>query len=221
MTWSGKLKERIKGKGTMKTIRTQYKMTMDFLLRDLGMYFFLTVATFLLFTIFTTYLFGENPELTKTLLSTVIDKFQGIIDNGEISLINLFLNNLQASVLGVLIGLIPFLFLPVLGIFSNAAVLGLVFSSYQATTIPIWKLVIFGILPHGFFELTAVFLCYSMGICICWNLTKKIVGHRKRENLKDLLQNCARTTGLIVVPLLIAAALIETYITGQLVGTFI
>jgi stage II sporulation protein M len=153
-------------------------------------------------------------------LSTVIDKFQGIIENGEISPVNLFLNNLQASVLGVLVGLIPFLFLPLLGIFSNAAVLGLVFSSYQATAIPLWKLVVLGILPHGIFELTAVFLCYAMGICICWNLTKKIVGHRKRENMKDLLQNCLRTTALIVVPLLITAALVETYITVQLVSTF-
>jgi len=205
----------------MKTIKTQYRMSIDFLLRDLSMYIFLTICTFVLLTIFSTYLFGENPELTKTLLSTVIDKFQGIIENGEISLINLFLNNLQASVLGVLVGLIPFLFLPVLGIFSNAAVLGLVFSSYQTTAIPLWKIVVFGILPHGIFELTAVFLCYAMGICICWNLTKKIIGHRKRENMKELLQNCLRTTALIVVPLLIVAALVETYVTGQLVGTFI
>lgn len=214
------MKERIRGQGTMKTIRTQYRMAMDFLLRDLSMYFFLTVCTFVLLTIFSTYLFRENPDLTKTLLSTVIDKFQGIIDNGEISLINLFLNNLQASVLGVLVGLIPFLFLPALGIFSNAAVLGLVFASYQATAAPLWKVVILGILPHGIFELTAVFICYAMGICVCWNLTKKIVGQRKRENMKDLLQNCLRTTVLIVVPLLIVAALVETYITGQLVGTF-
>jgi stage II sporulation protein M len=220
MTWNGKSRERIRGQGTMKTINTQYRMAMDFLLRDLAIYFFLTVSTFVLLTIFSTYLFGGNPELTQTLLSTVIDKFQGIMENGEISLINLFINNLQASILGILLGLIPFLFIPILGIFSNAAVLGLVFSSYQATAIPLWKLIVLGILPHGIFELTAVFLCYAMGLCVCWNLTKKIVGQRKRQNMKILLQNCLRTTVLIVVPLLMIAALVETYITGQLVGTF-
>jgi len=213
------LKERIKGQGTMKKISTQYRMAIDFLLRDLSIYFFLTVSTFVLLTIFSTYLFGENPDLTMTLLSTVVDKFQGIMENGEISLLNLFINNLQASVLGVLVGLIPFLFLPMLGIFSNAAVMGLVFAQFTSSA-PLWKVVVLGILPHGIFELTAVFLCYSMGISICWNLSKKIVGHRKRENLKDLLQNCLRTTVLIVVPLLIIAALVETYITGQLLITF-
>jgi len=204
----------------MKKIRTQYRLATDFLFRELSIYFFLTVCTFVLLTIFTTYLFGQNPDIAKNLLSSVIDKFQGIIENGNISPVQLFLNNLQASVLGVLVGLVPFLFLPLFGIFSNAAVLGLVFSSYQATAIPLWKVVILGILPHGIFELTAVFLCYSMGICVCWNLTKKIVGQRKRENIKDLLQNCLRTTVLIVVPLLVIAALVETYVTGQIVNAF-
>jgi stage II sporulation protein M len=220
MTWNGKLKERNKGLKIMKKIRNQYRLATDFLFRELSIYFFLTVSTFVLLTIFTTYLFGENPELTQNLLSTVVEKFQGLMENGEISLLQLFLNNLQASILGILVGLIPFLFLPLLGIFSNAAVLGLVFSATQVTTIPLWKMIVVGILPHGIFELTAVFLCYAMGISICWNLSKKIVGHRLRENMKDLLQNCLRVTILIVIPLLIIAALIETYITSQLVNTF-
>ena len=205
----------------MKTIRTQYRLATDFLLREISIYFFLTVGTFLLLTIFTTYLFGQNPDMVQNLLSQVVEKFQGIMVDGQISPTQLFLNNLQASVLGILIGLIPFLFLPIIGIFSNAAILGIVFSSYQAAAVPLWKLVVVGILPHGIFELTAVFLCYAMGLCICWNLTKKIIGHRKRENLKDLLQNCLRATVLVVLPLLIAAALIETYVTSQLVAAFL
>lgn len=196
-------------------------MATDFLLRDLGFYFFVVFATFVLLTIFTTYLFQQNPEIAQNLMQNVLDKFQGIIKDGEISYLTLLINNVQASLLGILIGLIPFLFLPVLGIFSNAAVLGVVFASYQTAAVPIWKIVVFGILPHGVFELTAVFLCYAMGLCICWNLTKKIVGYRKREDLKNLLQNCLRAALLYVVPLLIVAALIETYLTGLIVAAFI
>lgn len=205
----------------MKTIRTQFRLASDFTLRELGIYFFVVVAAFLLLTIFTTYLFGQNPEIAQNLMTTVVDKFQGIVKDGEISFLTLLMNNLQASVLGILIGLIPFLFLPILGIFSNAAVLGLVFASIQTTAVPIWKIVVFGVLPHGVFELTAVFLCYAMGLCVCWNLTKKIIGYKRHQDLKTLLQNCFRTTLLIVVPLLIVAAVIETYVTGQLVATFL
>ena len=205
----------------MKTIRAQFRLATDFILRELGMYFFVVLAAFLLLTIFTTYLFGQNPEIAQNLMTTVVDKFQGIMKDGEISFLTLLMNNLQASVLGILIGLIPFLFLPILGIFSNAAVLGLVFSSIQTTVAPIWKIVVFGVLPHGVFELTAVFLCYAMGLCVCWNLTKKIIGYKRQQNLKTLLQNCLRTTLMIVLPLLIAAAVIETYVTGQLVAAFL
>lgn len=205
----------------MKTIKTHYRIATDFLLRELGFYFFLTIATFLLLTIFTTYLFQQNPDIAQTLMQSVVDKFQGIVIDGEISLIHLLINNIQASLLGILIGLIPFLFLPILGIFSNAAVLGLVFASSQTAAVPLWKIIVFGILPHGIFELTAVFLCYAMGLCICWNLTKKIVGYRKREDLKHLLQNCLRTALLYVVPLLIVAAVVETYLTSQIITAFI
>lgn len=205
----------------MKTIRRQYEIANDFLLRDLGFYFILAVSTFVLLTIFTTYLFQQNPEMVQTLLQTVVDQFKGIVVDGEISFVNLLINNLQASVLGILIGLIPFLFLPVLGILSNAAVLGIVFASAGATSVPLWKLIVFGILPHGVFELTAFFLCYAMGLSICWNLTKKIVGYRKRENMKSLIQNCMRAALLYVVPLLIVAALIETYLTSRIVAAFI
>ncbi len=203
----------------MKTIKNQYRLATDFLFREMTFYFFLTVGIFVLLTIFTTYLFGENPELSQTLITKLIDNFQGIMENGEISFIQLFLKNLQASVLGVLVGLIPFLFLPLLGIFSNAAVMGLVFSQITSA-LPLWKVIVFGILPHGIFELTAVFLCYSMGISICWNLTKKIVGQRQHEHMKNLLQNCLRATVLIVLPLLVIAALVETYITVQIVTAF-
>lgn len=205
----------------MKTIRAQFRLATDFILRELGIYFFVVLAAFLLLTIFTTYLFGQNPEIAQNLMTTVVDKFQGIMKDGEISFLTLLMNNLQASVLGILIGLVPFLFLPILGIFSNAAVLGLVFSSIQTTVAPIWKIVVFGVLPHGVFELTAVFLCYAMGLCVCWNLTKKIIGYKRQQNLKTLLQNCLRTTLMIVLPLLIAAAVIETYVTGQLVAAFL
>lgn len=205
----------------MKTIRTQFRFAFDFILSELSIFFLLAVGSFILLTIFTTNLFSQNPEMGQKLMSSVVDKFQGIIQNGEISFRSLLINNVQASIMGILAGLIPFLFLPVLGIFTNAAILGLVFSSTKVALVPLWKVILVGILPHGIFELTAFFLCYAMGISICWNLTQKIIGDRRRDNLKTLIQNCFRVTIFFVVPLLIVAALIETYVTGQLVSTFL
>lgn len=205
----------------MKAIRYQFRIASDFFLSELSIYFLLSVGSFILFSIFTTNLFVQNPDMAQALINSVIDKFQGIIQNGEISFTALLFNNLQACIIGILIGFLPFIFLPIVGIVSNAAVFGVVISSSDAALIPVWKVIIFGIMPHGIFELTAVFLCYAMGISICWNLTKKILGYPRHGNLKILLQNCVRVTILMVIPLLIVAAGIETYVTGQLVAAFL
>ena len=204
----------------MRKIKTQYRLVIDFLRRQVSLYFWMMLICFVLFTIFSTHLFAQNQELTQSMLKKVMNQFQGIVADGQISMIRLFFNNLEASVFGILSGFIPFLFLPALGLLSNAAVLGLVFSSSQLSVYPIWKIVAFGILPHGIFELTAVLLCYAMGISICWNITKKITGYRKRENLKELLMNCLRATILVVLPLLVVAAFIETFITEKIMTAF-
>jgi len=196
-------------------------LTLDFVFREISIYFWIATGTFVLLTIFTTYLFAQNQELTQSLLKKIMGQFQGIIADGQISLIRLFLNNLQASALGIVIGLVPFIFLPVFGIISNASVMGLVFSSSQLASYPIWKVVLFGILPHGIFELTAVMLSYAMGLAICWNITKKIIGYKRNEKLKDLLKNCFWATLLVVVPLLVVAALVETYVTAHIMAAFI
>lgn len=205
----------------MKKIRTRYHLTMDFLFREISVYFWIAAGSFLLLTLFTTYLFAQNQELVQSLLKKVMGQFQGIIADGQISFVRLFLNNLEASAMGIVVGFVPFIFLPVVGIVSNAAVMGLVFSSSQLASYPIWKVVLFGVLPHGVFELTAVMLSYAMGLAICWNITKKMIGYRRNEKLKDLLKNCFWATLLVVVPLLVIAALIETYGTAHIMAAFL
>lgn len=203
---------------TMKKIRTQIHMAMDFWARELGIFFFMTIAIFLMMTVFSWYLFKENPDMADSLLAGVIDKFQSVAPDGEISMIRLFRNNLQASFIGAVSGLIPFLFLPLMGILANSAVMGLVLTIASSAGIPAWKALLFGIAPHGIFELTAVFLCYAMGLSLCWGLTKKITGHGRGFYVKDHLLSCLRLFFVAVIPLLLIAAAIESWVTPIVAG---
>lgn len=205
----------------MNKLRTQYRITMDFLAREVSIYFWLVVAIFVLMSFFSTFLFQQNSELTKTVFSSLTDQFQNLTVEGEISLWLLFLNNLKASIMGIAFGFVPFLFLPLIGVISNSAIIGLIVSMTDTSVYPLWKLLVFGILPHGIFELTAVFICYGLGLMLCWTITKKIIGRGKRQNIKELLLNTLRTLLLVVVPLLAVAAIIETYVTSYIVGTFL
>ncbi len=99
---------------------------------------------------------------TEAILSKDILSADGSIASGS-----LFFNNLQATTISILLGFMPFLFLPVWVILINAGSLSVVFAMVKMTgAASVGKMIVFGILPHGIFELTALFLGISLGFYI-------------------------------------------------------
>ena len=83
-----------------------------------------------------------------------------------------------------------------------------------------WLLRAAGILPHGIFELPALCLSLAAGLCLCQNINRYI---RKNEKgiMKPLLLNILRVTGLVVIPLLVVAAIMESYVTPAVMQLFV
>lgn len=79
-------------------------------------------------------------------------------------------------------------------------------------SVPLWKTVVFGHIPHGTFELSAVFLSLSMGLYVGTYWLRKW----KEYNAKYLFKQTALTFCVIIFPLIVIAALIETYVTPLL-----
>ena len=75
----------------------------------------------------------------------------------------------------ILVGLIPFLFVPMSYLGMNAAGLG-AFSQFflQSPGTSILAPVM-SILPHGIFEMPAMWLSLALGIYLCKELSKKIL----------------------------------------------
>lgn len=84
--------------------------------------------------------------------------------------------------------------------------------THVTKSVSIWKALLFGILPHGLFELTAVFLCMALGLYIGTNWLRR----HKQYTFKKLFRYTIISYCSLVLPLMILAALIETYITPQL-----
>lgn len=78
----------------------------------------------------------------------------------------LFFNNITASLLSMLYGLIPFLPLSALALGTNALMLGAFAAVYQQQGIGLGVYVL-GVLPHGIFELSALILSCALGLLIC------------------------------------------------------
>ena len=122
----------------------------------------------------------------------------------------LFFNNITASLLSMLYGLIPFLPLSALALGTNALMLGAFAAIYQQQGIGLGVYVL-GVLPHGIFELSA------LGLLICRTGTERILKKSDTPFFRRVL-DCIRVFLTFSVPLLLVAALIETYVTPALLN---
>ena len=199
-------------------MKKQLRALGDFWREEYGRWVGMTSIAFLVLVVLS-YIAGRLfPEISATILTyfneVVADS--GIVrDDGSFSALALFGNNLRAMVLSTLYGFIPFLYLPALSMGVNAILLGMVAASVNGQ----WLLLAAGILPHGIFELPALCLSLAAGLCLCQNINRYI---RKNEKgvMTPLLLNILRVTGLVVVPLLVIAAIMESYVTPAVMQLF-
>ena len=200
-------------------MKKQLRALGDFWREEYGRWVGMTAVAFLVLVVLS-YIAGRLfPEISATVLTYFNEVIadSGIVrDDGSFSALALFGNNLRAMVLSTLYGFIPFLYLPALSMGVNAILLGMVASSVNGQ----WLLLAAGILPHGIFELPALCLSLAAGLCLCQNINRYI---RKNEKgiMTPLLLNILRVTGLVVIPLLVVAAIMESYVTPAVMQLFV
>lgn len=152
------------------------------------------------------------------LIEAILEKFGAILANSTtdwLLAVNVFINNLVVALIVLIFSLIPLLSLFI--IFGNGMIIGVFLDllwrvnylepgSFMAGVI--------GLLPHGVFELTAIFLAGSFGTTALLKLlfTNKIQPQQPRL---QFLGYTVRWFFYLVVPLLVAAALVETFISPR------
>lgn len=200
-------------------MKKQLRALGDFWREEYGRWVGMTAVAFLVLVVLSYIagrLFPEIPATILTYFNEVVADSGIVRDDGSFSALALFGNNLRAMVLSTLYGFIPFLYLPALSMGVNAILLGMVAASVNGQ----WLLLAAGILPHGIFELPALCLSLAAGLCLCQNINRYI---RKNEKgiMTPLLLNILRVTGLVVIPLLVVAAIMESYVTPAVMQLFV
>ena len=166
---------------------------------------------------------AANPEVTNAMVeyffSVMMDS--GVVsETGAISVLDLLLNNWMAILLCVVYGFLPFLFLPVMILFSNSYLIGVMGAYYHINGLPM-SAFLAGMLPHGIFELSALAMAAAMGFTICLALVKKIFHAPGTPPMKELVSDVLRTLLLVVLPLLVCAAVVEAFLTPLIMGLFL
>lgn len=173
-----------------------YKKCFSFM-EEIKWYFVFSVGLFSLF-----FLIGFIfPIFFREQIISIIADLSTMLDGKSVigTIIFIFLNNVQSGFISFVLGIGLAVF-PLMTLIFNGYLLGFVGREVAARE---GILVLWRILPHGIFELPAIFLSTSIGIKIGVDffLNKKSLKYNYREGLRFFV--------FVVVPLLIIAAAIE------------
>ena len=160
------------------------------------------------------------PSLRTMLVQQVYGLVSGMDvtdESGALSVGGLFVNNLEACLMIMLYGLIPYVHLPALAMGLNA--LGVLGAQMVASGQSL-ALYFLAILPHGIFEIPALVLSFAMGLYLCGQLTNRVRGREGALSFWDCMEQISALCISVVIPLLAVAATVEAYVTPTLVGLF-
>ena len=200
-------------------MKNQLRAIGDFWRQEYGRFVGMTAIAFLVLTVLAYIagrLFPDIPVTVMSYFNDMIDSSGIVQEDGSFSVLALLGSNVRAMVLSALYGFIPFLYLPALSLGLNAAIIGMLAAMMQGQ----WLLFAAGILPHGIFELPALILALSSGIYLCRKVTD-YVRHNEKGVMGPLMKDLLRLFVMHIIPLLVAAAVIEAYVTPQLLKLFL
>lgn len=182
------------------SLREFYRKNWKYI-RDSKKFIFVIIGIFLFFVLVG--LFIPAPESVfrwiSDYITEIMGKTTGLSAGQLISFV--FFNNLQSSLFGLIFGALFGIF-PIFVALFNGYILGFVLNASidAGGIIVIWKL-----LPHGIFELPAVFISLGFGL----RLGTRLLFRKKRKDFKNEFYKALRVFFFVVIPLLLIAAIIE------------
>ncbi|BBI35993.1 stage II sporulation protein M [Cohnella abietis] len=186
-------------------------------------YFIFSVILF-----FAAVVIGATPNAPTEYLSQQIKSLQSLADdinkasNPEFKAFLLITannvsNTLLVMVLGIVAGIMPIVML-----ISNGLVMGYLLSEIADKGHNVWLLIVKGILPHGIFELSAIFLACAFGMRFGITLFKGVLGSLlgKTKPWHPFVRTATGSVPalIVIIVFLVIAAIIESTITYWLVN---
>ncbi len=161
-------------------------------------YIYFATTAFLFFCI-VGYVFSSYLSFLDEFIRNLVSRVSALhgLDLG----LFIFANNLQSAFVGMILGAF-FGLVPIFNIILNGTVLGYVIAvvSTKSNFLDIWKL-----LPHGIFELPAIFISLGLGL----KLGMFIFTRKPFKTLRERLYCSMLVFLFYVLPLLAIAAIIE------------
>jgi stage II sporulation protein M len=182
------------------SLKEEYRKCWDYL-KESKKFIYSIVLIFLIFAIIGFFIPAPDYLIEQIMefIEEILGKTEGMSQGRLIGF--LFWNNLRSSFFGVVLGVLFGIF-PILATIANGYILGFVSSLSVANggILSLWR-----ILPHGIFELPAIFISLGLGLKLGTFVFRKDRQKLFREDALRILIIFL----LIVVPLLVIASIIE------------
>jgi len=161
-------------KKTQLKTQTQFKEALSYL-KESQKYIYAAIIIFVLGGIFG-FIFWEHLTFLNKIIAEIILKTQNF--TGPELIFFILQNNLLSSLLSILLGLFFGIF-PIFNAIANGTILGYVSALVsESQGLPVlWRL-----LPHGIFELPAIFISIALGIKLGFTLLIPYVKHYWKKN---------------------------------------
>lgn len=211
----------------MEILKREYREAWRFLMR-LKQYIIISASLYILAAVAAYFVSAAVYSKDAALIKEHLEIFNGIIDStgvadeqGNLNAVTLFFYNFRAASMAIGAGMMPFVFAPIFNCVTNGAVIGIMLSILHATSAGGITEMAVSILPHGVFEITALLLSIAFGLKLCAEVNSAVSAKSSIQDVFQYVSEMARAIVLTVLPLLILAALTESYITPVFIERFI
>jgi len=170
-------------------------------IRESKHFIFISIILFVFGAIIGVIFQNELAPTINEILKELLNKTFGL--NTPEMIFFILQNNLQSAFLSILFGIFLGIF-PVVSGIINGVILGYVLSkATEVSGITSW----WRLLPHGIFELPAIFISFGLGIKLGFSflLSRKL----RIKEFKRRFYNSINVFLMVIIPLLIIAAIIE------------
>lgn len=181
-------------------LKSNYKKSWNYVKESRNFIYFM-IGLFLIFVLIG-FLIPAPPELTKQILEYIQNLVKQTEGMNALELTNfIFVNNLQSSFFSFIFGFFFGIF-PILAAIANGYLVGFVaaLTISENSFFVLWRL-----LPHGIFELPAIFISLGFGL----RLGSFIFAKKKKQAFVYYVVEGFRAFLFIILPLLIIAAIVE------------
>lgn len=155
-----------------------------------------------------------SPQATRAVLNAYAEQIERLGGLEGITTAAILRNNLRVMLLSPLLAMFTLGLYPLLIVVLPGLLVGMLGAHFDAFT-PLTVLVgVLLVLPHGVFEIPAIFCGSVLSMRLAWSLFRPVPTLSILENVVWAAANLCKVYAFLVIPLLVIAAWVEVHVTG-------